>query len=190
MLMILPLCLANLACESSKDTSKTAASSAAATTEPTASAAAAGSVTPGGKMTIDSSFLKMEDVDLKIGSAYAVVKDDGIRITLVSDDVGEVDCGHFWEGGKAIKKGQLALVLRTDGRSYTVPFEGKPGKYEGIGYTYYWNNDRDQGTNSGNSPKQDAETVLEITALDDESVEGTFAIKKEAKGSFTAKVCK
>lgn len=191
LLTILPLCLATFACEGSKDKSQTAAPSPSATAKPTAAATAtaASAVTPGGKISINSSFLKMENVELKIGSAYAVVEDDSIRVTLVSDNIEKIDCGHFWEGGKAVQKGQLAIELQTKGISYNVPFERKPGKYEGIGYTYYWNNDADTGTNSGNSAKKDAKTVLEITAMDDKSVKGSFTIQDEAKGTFTAKVC-
>ncbi len=187
--ILIPLVLVAASCDAKKPSTDAPASSGtakatAAATKPTAAAAS-----EGGKMTINSSFLKMENVELKVGTAFAEVKADSIRITLVSENVGKIDCGHLWGGGETIKKGQLAIRLKTKGMGYSVPFDGKAGKYEGIGYTYYWHNEGDKGTNTGYGPKEGAKTVLEVSAIDDKTVTGSFAIKDEAKGTFTAKVC-
>jgi len=176
----------------------TAEASATAASGPTREAKAKAKTAPrtidepvGGKMTIDYDFIKMEDVELEIGTALAYPKEGELEIVLVSKNIGEVECFHRFGGGQEIKEGQLALELSTTGIKHRVPFDGKAGKLEHVGYTYYWRDEDDkEGTNSGNGARKDLETWLDIEGIDDDKLKGSFKIRDEAKGTFVATICK
>lgn len=187
MILVGAIALSTMACKGEAEKT-TGDAKAAPSAEPEEKKDAAPKM--GGEMEIDDEgFLKMKE-KLEVGTALAYPSDGELRVVLVSKNMGERGCDHDFGFGHEVKKGQLALELKSKSYKYDAGFEGKAGKLEHVGYTYYWNNDGEKGTNSGNSARDDLDSELEITSIDDETVVGTFRIKKEAKGTFTAKVCK